>query len=195
MSVAVHVASSRSSLRTLYDALNGPWHRGASVAFLTVVLAHWAEHLLQALQIFVLGWPRPAALGVLGVVFPWLVTSEWLHYAYAIVMLIGLIVLRGAYQGRARAWWDVALVLQVWHHFEHALLLGQALTGANLFGSPVPVSILQLVVPRAELHLFYNAVVFVPMLTAMIYHAFPPTGAATACACHRFGFWQQPQYQ
>ena len=195
MSVAIDFASPRSSFRNFHDTLNGSWHGVASIVFLAVVLAHWGEHLLQAIQIFVLGWPRPAALGGLGLMFPWLVTSEWLHYAYAIVMLIGLFVLRGAYQGRARTWWGIALGLQVWHHFEHALLLGQAVSGVNLFGSAVPVSILQLVVPRAELHLFYNAVVFIPMVLAMIYHAFPPKGTASTCGCHRFGLWYQPQYQ
>jgi hypothetical protein len=142
--------------------------------YLAIVLAHWAEHVLQAIQVFALGWPRPESRGALGLVFPWLVSSEALHYAYAIVMLVGLIVLRPGFHGRARRWWDVALVIQVWHHFEHALLLGQAAVGMNLFGSPVPVSIAQLVVPRVELHLFYNAIVFIPMLIAMYYHVYPP---------------------
>jgi hypothetical protein len=166
-----------------------------SAVFLVIVVAHWAEHLLQALQVFILRWPRPAARGALGLMFPWLVTSEWLHYGYAIVMLIGLGVLRAAFQGRARVWWDIALVIQIWHHFEHALLLGQAVAGVNVFRSAEPVSIVQLLVPRMELHLFYNAVVFIPMVIAMVHHAFPPTGMATRCACHRLGLWHQPQYQ
>jgi hypothetical protein len=195
MSTAVQLAASRVSFRNVHDTLNGAWHRTASIVFLVIVLAHWVEHLLQAVQIFMLGWPRPAARGGLGLIFPWLVTSEWLHYAYAVVMLIGFLLLRGAYKGRARAWWDTALVIQVWHHFEHALLLGQAIAGVNLFGSGAPVSILQLVVPRVELHLFYNAVVFIPMVIAMAYHASPPTGTAPTCGCHRLGFWYRPQYQ
>ena len=36
-----------------------------------------------------------------------------------------------------------------------------------LFGAKVPTSILQLVFPRVELHLFYNVVVFIPMVIAM----------------------------
>jgi hypothetical protein len=35
------------------------------------------------------------------------------------------------------------------------------------FGNAVPTSILQLWFPRLELHLFYNTVVFVPMVVAM----------------------------
>ncbi len=173
--------------RTILEKLNGPWHAQASLIFLAIVLGHWGEHIVQAIQVFVLGWPRELSRGVLGQMFPWLVTSEWLHYWLAIIMLVGLAILRPAYTGRSRAWWDAALVIQVWHHFEHALLLGQALTGKNLFGSKVPISILQLVVPRVELHLFYNGIVFVPMMVAMYYHIFPDTREMPACTCARLG--------
>jgi hypothetical protein len=177
-------------IQSLIDALNGPWHRTALQVFLVIVLAHWAEHVLQAVQIFVLGWPRAEARGALGLVFPWLVSSEALHYGYAIVMLVGLILLRPGFQGRARKWWDLALGIQVWHHFEHFLLLGQVVVGVNLFGSPVPTSIAQLFLPRVELHLLYNAIVFVPMVIAMYYHANPPAGdrrghQAPTCSCAR----------
>ena len=46
----------------------------------------------------------------------------------------------------------------------------------NFWGSPVPVSVLQLVFPRVELHLFYNTIVFIPMVIGMYYHMFPPAG-------------------
>ncbi|HEX2205777.1 MAG TPA: hypothetical protein VHG91_20860 [Longimicrobium sp.] len=169
--------------------LNGEWHRFAMWAFLAVVLAHWAEHLVQAYQVWALGMPRPHALGVLGMAWPWLVHSEWLHYGYALAMLAGLAALWPGMTGRARTWWGVALALQFWHHVEHALLLAQALTGWRLGGGAAPVSVVQLFVPRIELHLFYNAVVFAPMVVAMVYHLFPsPAEAARAtcsCALHR----------
>lgn len=135
--------------------------------FMAIVLAHWAEHVVQAIQVFVLGWDRPDAGGVLGLLWPWLVTSEWLHYGYAVVMLIGIWLLRDAFHGTARTWWMVALVVQVWHHFEHALLQTQALLDDPFFGSEVPTSIVQLALPRIELHLFYNGVVFTPMVIAI----------------------------
>jgi hypothetical protein len=167
--------------RALLDRLNGPWHRDALLALLVVTLAHWLEHIFQAIQIFLLGWPRATALGALGLVFPALVSSEWLHYLYAFVMLLGLLILRPGFRGRAAAWWNAALLIQVWHHFEHALLLGQALIGKNLFGSPVPTSILQLFLPRVELHLTYNLLVFVPMAVAMVLHR-RDGGAVCTCA-------------
>jgi len=169
----------------LIAALNGPWHKRAMQVFLVIVLGHWAEHILQAIQVFVLHWPRPEARGALGMVFPWLVTSETLHYGYAVVMLIGLLLLRPAFVGRGRTWWNVALGIQVWHHFEHLLLLVQAITGHYFFGMAQPTSILQLVFPRVELHLFYNAVVFAPMMAAMWFHMFPTRGERrqTVCTC------------
>jgi hypothetical protein len=55
----------------------------------------------------------------------------------------------------------------VWHLFEHALLLGQALIGTTLWGAPQPTSVLQLIVPRIELHLAYNGVVLAGILMAI----------------------------
>ncbi|MFC7545954.1 hypothetical protein [Plantactinospora sp. GCM10030261] len=154
-------------------------------AFMLVVIAHWAEHIAQAYQIWALGWPVPQARGVLGMPFPWLVSSEWLHYGYAVVMLIGLWFLRGGFVGRARTWWLIAFGIQFWHHIEHLLLLVQAQAGTAFFGRSAPTSLLQLVVPRVELHLFYNTVVFVPMVVAVLHHVRPNPAEARAmrCAC------------
>ncbi len=172
------------AVRSVLEALNGPWHKRAMQVFLVIVLAHWAEHILQAYQVYVMGWPRGHSHGGLGLFFPWLVKSELLHYGYALVMLVGLALLRPAFVGLARRWWNVALAIQIWHHLEHALLFGQALTGDNLFGSPVPISLLQVVVPRVELHLFYNAAVFVPMVMGMLYHIYPKRGEALSLGCN-----------
>src|SRR5579862_9864991 len=76
-----------------YDKLNSQWHERALQIFMAIVLAHWGEHLAQATQIYVLGWPRPKANGIVGLWYPWLIKSEVLHYAYALVMLVGIWVL------------------------------------------------------------------------------------------------------
>ncbi|MGH9163786.1 MAG: hypothetical protein ACRD2X_27870 [Vicinamibacteraceae bacterium] len=171
---------------TLMERLNGPWHERALQIYTAIVLAHWAEHLFQALQIYVLGWPVPEARGALGYFFPWVIRSETLHYGYAVVMLVGFWVLRQGFTGtRDRRWWMIALWIQFFHHIEHAILQTQAILGQNLFGLPVPTSLVQLWVPRVELHLFYNTIVFVPMVIAMYYHMFPgrSEGAAPKCSC------------
>ena len=72
--------------------LNGPWHRRSLQIFMVIVLVHFAEHLFQAYQVYVLHWPVHEARGMLGQWFPWLVHSEVLHYGYAVIMLVGIAV-------------------------------------------------------------------------------------------------------
>ncbi|HEV7808695.1 MAG TPA: hypothetical protein VGO80_23020 [Solirubrobacteraceae bacterium] len=135
--------------------------------FLVIVLAPWLEHLAQACEIYVLGMETREARGGLGLLWPWLVSSEAMQYGYAFVVLVGLFYLRKHFDGAGARWWTAALVLQVWHHLEHQLLLGQAVLSQPLFDASEPTSFLQLVIPRSKLHLFYNAAVFAPMLVAM----------------------------
>jgi hypothetical protein len=168
---------------SLYEKLNSKWHERTLQIFMAIVLAHWGEHFFQAYQIYVMGWPRPKANGMLGLFYPWLIKSEVLHYFYALVMLIGIWVLREGFTGTGRKWWTVALVIQFWHHIEHFLLIYQATTHHNFWGKPVPCSVLQLIFPRVELHLFYNSVVFIPMVIGMYYHMFPPVGEEGATVC------------
>jgi hypothetical protein len=166
------------------NELNASRHRFALNVFLAITLAHWAEHVVQAIQIWALDRPVPESRGVFGAWFPWLVSSEALHYGYALVMLAGLWLLRPGFTGRARMWWTVALGIQVWHHLEHLILLAQAQSDVHLLGRDVPTSVVQLLFPRVELHLFYNAVVFVPMLLAMSVHRHPaPDDPVAPCTC------------
>lgn len=183
---ATHAHTTAPAAPTFIDRINGQSHETALRLFMAIVLAHWAEHLVQALQIYALGWPVPEARGVLGYFYPWLIKSELLHYGYAIVMLAGLWMLRGGFTGtHDRQWWMIAFWIQFFHHIEHGILLAQAVTGHNLLGRPVATSLVQLWVPRVELHLFYNTIVFIPMMVAMYYHMFPPAADAgeRRCTC------------
>ena len=169
---------------SFYEKLNTQWHERALLIFMAIVLAHWAEHLAQAWEIWGLHWPIPQSNGVIGLWYPWMIKSEVLHYGYALIMLIGIWVLRGGFTGTARKWWTVALVIQFWHHIEHFLLIYQATTHHNFWHKPVPFSIAQLIIPRVQLHLIYNSIVFIPMVIGMYYHMFPPAGEPAAqCTC------------
>lgn len=174
-----------SRYQDFISKINSNKHELALRIYAFLVLAHWAEHLVQAFQIFVLKWARPDSRGVLGQWFPWLVTSELMHYGYALFMLIGLWILRKGFVGRAYKWWLASFVIQFWHHIEHLLLQIQAIAGQNIFSSPVPLSVLQFFYPRVELHLFYNTIVFVPMAVAMYMHLFPTPEekAHHKCSC------------
>jgi len=163
--------------------LNTTWHEKALWVFMAVVFLHWAEHFVQAAQIWLFDMARVDALGGIGYFAPWLVNSEALHFGFAIVMLAGLIMLRPGFHGKARGWWDGSLALQGWHFVEHAILLVQVIIGVNLFASPVQSSLLQPFIPRPELHLLYNLVVFVPMVVAVWLHTRQDRDQENDCAC------------
>lgn len=177
-----HVVS-QSSRPGLYEKLNTRWHERALQLFMVIVLAHWGEHLAQAYQIWVMGWPASKANGILGLWYPELIKSETLHYGYAVVMLAGIWIFRKGFTGRSKTWWMVAFWIQFWHHIEHLLLIIQATIHHNFWGKPVPFSVIQLIVPRVQLHLFYNSVVFIPMVVAMYFHMFPPEGEPYTAQC------------
>jgi hypothetical protein len=150
--------------------LEGANHSRVLWLYLVIVVVHWLEHLCQMYQIYVLGWMPKAAGGVLGLWWPWLVSSELLHVGYNALLWGGLLLLRPGFQGHSRGWWNAALGLQSFHFFEHVLLLGQWLLGMYLFGAAEPISIGQLWVRRPELHFMYNLVVFVPTAIAVWYY-------------------------
>ena len=88
--------------------------------FSAIVAFHFAEHIAQLIELYVLGWERMNCLGLLGLWQPALMRSEWLHYLYALAMLIGLYYFRPHVKNR---WWTTTIYLQQFHHFEHLLLL------------------------------------------------------------------------
>lgn len=138
--------------------------------FLLLVLGHFSEHIAQIYQIYILGWLPSDAGGILGLWFPWLVTSEYLHLFYNGLTLLGIGLFWPGLHGRARLWWGITAVFATWHLFEHLILQYQYLTGHFWFGRSVQTGIGQLWFPRAELHFVYNLLVFVPMMIAYGYH-------------------------
>lgn len=147
--------------------------------FAFLMLAHWAEHIFQAYQVYVQHMHRACALGLLGMAFPWLIKTESLHFGFAVFTTVGLLMLWHVYvNGKVASdymvihptseiWWKAATYISIWHLFEHTLLFTQAITHHNFWGSPVPTSVIQLLIPRVELHLFYNSLVTIPIAIAM----------------------------
>lgn len=170
------------SFRRALVELNGRRHRVALGLFMAFMAAHWVEHLVQAFQIWAFDTPRKKALGALGQAWPGLVRTEGLHYFYAVGMMLILLLLAPGFKGAARGWWMAAVVLQAWHFFEHSFLVYQFMTGYRFLGKPVQTSVVQAVIPRVELHLFYNAVVTIPIVVAMILHRRSRERLACTCA-------------
>jgi hypothetical protein len=137
------------------------------IFFNIIVLLHFAEHIAQVVQLYLLHWERSHCLGILGIPFPWLIHSEWLHYLYSLFMLVGVwLIYLSKYSNN---WWYITLILAFYHHFEHAQLLEQAIAGVNFFDAPHPVSLFQAAIgaERIELHFFYNLIVLIPMIVAI----------------------------
>jgi len=155
---------SESKTRNALRPLSERWFRRLLILYLVLIVGHFAEHVLQLFQAAVLAWPRAEAGGLLGLWTPQLLTNESLHFSYNLMQLLGLLVLSYHVTARARTWWRIAIIVQLWHFFEHFLLQSQWLTGIFLFNAAKQMGIGELLVPRLELHFIYNALVFVPTI-------------------------------
>ena len=85
--------------------------------------------------------------------------------------------------GRCADLWTISLVVQARHFVEHRAWQIQAIVGTSMFGSRVPTSFVQTFVSRPELHLIYNAIVFIPMVVAMVLHTRPGKSVGAGCTC------------
>jgi hypothetical protein len=154
----------------VWDVLNGTKHIRALWLYMLVAGGHFFEHLVQISQVYLLGIAPKDAGGVLGQWLPGLATNEVLHMSYNSLQLTGLILLWPGFRhsGRAKIWWQIAIVAQIWHFLEHVLLQVQYLTGYYLFESVRQTSLLELFFPRVELHFIYNLLAFTPTVIALI---------------------------
>jgi len=132
--------------------------------FIINTLGHLLEHIVQIIQLYVLNWERSEALGLLGCIYPWLVRSELLHLGFAILMWLGIYILGN--KGRAYNWQGV-FCFQTYHLVEHITLTYQHYTGQYFFNKSVPTTLLQLVIPRIELHFIYTIIVTTLILLAL----------------------------
>jgi len=120
-----------------------------------------------------LHWHPRIAGGILGLYYPKLAQNEVLHIAYNSAQLTGLILLFPGFQqssNAARRWWNIALVAQSWHFFEHVLLQVQYISGIYLFGASRQTSLLEFFFPRVQLHLTYNLLALIPTAIAVIFY-------------------------
>lgn len=138
--------------------------------FLVLIGLHWIEHLFQVYQIYFLHMHRECAFGFLGMKYPWLVQTEVLHFAFAGFTFSGMWLVAQNYftSNKAVHSWVVGWLWSAFHFVEHLLLFWQALLHHNIFGRPVPTSMLQLIFPRVELHLVYNTIITYFIMKALI---------------------------
>jgi hypothetical protein len=171
----------------LYELINGPWHGRALLILFAPILFHMFEHAFQAVQVFVLHVDRADALGLIGMWMPELIRGEMLHFSIAAYTLAVICFTGGPAVGMSRKFGLIAVAVQSWHLFEHSLLIFQRATDHFFFGASEPTSLVQLLIPRVELHFMYNSVVFSAIVIALLLHAYPPRGEGgrSRCGCAR----------
>jgi len=166
------------------------------IAVIVVQGIHVVEHVIQLIQVFVLGIPDEEALGILGYIIQFNGTEEWLHFAFNVTYLAALLVLLGPVRDLvpyAVPRWAFALFafgvgLEAWHNVEHAVIISNVIRNG---GCPCPgIGDVVLAIPDKVLHFFYNLIAYsatVPAFLSVLRinaeapeparHAYLPTGS------------------
>lgn len=144
--------------------------------FMTTVVVvqgiHVVEHIIQLLQVFAFGVADDDAFGLLGYVFQFQGTEEWLHLAFNAVYLASLYVLvlplRRLVPRQLPPWafwvFVYGVAIESWHMVEHGVIIANVLRNS---GCPCPgIGDAALGVTDTVLHFFYNAVTYGAILVA-----------------------------
>ena len=133
---------------------------------------HVVEHIVQFLQVNVFNVPGERAFGLLGYVFQFNGTAEWMHLVFNVAYLASLVVigwrLYGLFQNAAlpsSILWLFAIggvLLETWHMVEHVVIIANVV---RHHGCPCPgIGDRVLGVTDIQLHLTYNAVTYSAVL-------------------------------
>jgi hypothetical protein len=147
--------------------------------FMTAVVAiqggHVVEHIVQLLQVSVLGVPEQDALGLLGYVLQFNGTEEWLHLGYNAFYLLALYVLiiplwritPAVLPLSAFVFFITASVwLETWHMVEHGVIISHVIANG---GCPCPgIGDAALGISDTVLHFIYNAIAYAGIAYAYI---------------------------
>jgi len=137
-------------------------------AIVAIQGAHIVEHIIQLIQVYVLGVPEDDALGLLGYVFEFQGTEEWLHLVFNLTFLLTLYALVPIIKGNTPSpvptsaflvFLAAAVGLETWHVVEHGVIISNVLANN---GCPCP-GIVDAATGLTDtiLHFFYNAVAYI----------------------------------
>jgi hypothetical protein len=154
------------------------WFYAAIVAIQGI---HVFEHVVQLVQVFLLHVPEQKALGILGFVFQFQGTEEWLHLAFNTSYVIALAAVAwGFFLSRAArsivpgwalvAFFVFGLLLELWHVNEHIVIISHAIAnnGCAFDGCPGILD-QRLGVSDTVLHFFYNAIAYTGTITPFVF--------------------------
>ena len=143
---------------------------------------HVLEHIIQLAQVYVFGVPDDDALGLLGYVFQFQGTEEWLHLVFNSTYLLALYALfiptRRLVPHPVPVWAFAVFALgaaglETWHVVEHSVIISNVIANN---GCPCPgIGDATLGITDTVLHFFYNAVAYAATVTAFWFVA--PRGA------------------
>ena len=151
---------------------------GAFLAFYAAVVVvqgvHVVEHIIQLIQVYVLGVPDDEALGLLGYVFAFQGTEEWLHivfnglYLACLVIISSRVLFAPVVPLLARmAFLFFGVWLEGWHVIEHVVIISNVVANN---GCPCPGIVdSQLGVSDTVLHFGYNAVAYTATVLPFVY--------------------------
>jgi hypothetical protein len=144
--------------------------------FMTAVVLiqgiHVGEHLIQLFQVYVFGVPEDDALGLLGYVFAFQGTEEWLHLVFNSLYLLALYVLvlplwramPTIVPMFAFAAFAFSVSLETWHMVEHGVIISNVIQNG---GCPCPgIGDVALSTTDTILHLIYNTLAYVGLAIA-----------------------------
>jgi hypothetical protein len=149
---------------------------------------HLFEHVVQLFQVYALGIPDDDAFGLLGLVFKFNGTEEWLHLAFNVTYLVSLAVLfvgvlglyfDGTFSSPVVIGYAVwGLGLETWHGVEHAVIIRNVVRN---HGCPCPgIGDAALGVTDTQLHFVYNLLAYagtiIPFMALWRAHRIPLVG-------------------
>jgi hypothetical protein len=146
------------------------------VGVVVVQGVHVIEHIIQLVQVYVLGIPDEKALGILGYILQLQGTEEWLHLVFNVTYLSALLLLvvplRGVVPDVVPRWAYASFLfgvgLEGWHNIEHAVIISNVLRNG---GCPCPgIGDVALGVSDKVLHFFYNAAAYSATVPAFVYY-------------------------
>jgi hypothetical protein len=153
---------------------------GAFLAFYAAVVViqsgHVVEHIIQLVQVYALGVPDDQALGLLGYVFAFQGTEEWLHIVFNGLYWAGLVVIasrllsmRSSVVPRLALWAFLVfgVWLEGWHVIEHVVIISNVIANN---GCPCPGIVdSRLGVSDTVLHFGYNAIAYTATVLPFAY--------------------------
>jgi hypothetical protein len=144
--------------------------------FLVVVVAvqgtHVIEHIVQLGQVYIWDVPEDDALGLLGYVFEFNGTEEWLHLTYNALYLAALYALVGplwritpaTLPNYAFIAFVASTLVETWHLVEHVVIISHVIANQ---GCPCPgIGDAALGISDVVLHFCYNLVAYAGVVLA-----------------------------